>query len=129
MNRILYWVTTGLIILVVGIGSFADIFKVEAVRQGVLHVGFPEYILPFLGVMKLLGTIAVVVPVFRRLREAAYAGIIFYFIGATYCHIAVGDGFDKYAVTLVILAITVLSYWYSLKLYGEYNGGVHLKTA
>jgi hypothetical protein len=128
MNTILYWVTTGLVILAVGLGSFADIFKVEAVRQGILHVGFPEYMLPFLGVMKLLGTIAIVVPALRRFREAAYAGIIFYFIGATYCHLAVGDGIDKYGVTLFILALTIASYWYSLKLYGEYEG-MTVKTA
>lgn len=123
MNTIIYWITTGLVILAVGLGSFADIFKIEAVKQGILHVGFPEYMLPFLGVMKLLGTITIVVPLLHRFREAAYAGVIFYFVGATYCHLAVGDGIDKYGPTLIILAITILSYWYSLKLFGKYKEG------
>ncbi len=68
--------------------------------------------------MKILGTLAILVPALCRFKEAVYAGMIFYFIGATYCHIAVGDGVDKFGVTLFILGIVVVSYLYSLKVRG-----------
>ncbi|NJO03456.1 MAG: DoxX family protein [Bacteroidia bacterium] len=106
---------TSLVILTVGLGSFADILKIEAVRESISRAGFPEYLLPFLGVMKLLGTTAIVVPAFSRFREAAYAGIIFYFIGASYVHFAIGDGLGGAAIPLFILAVTVVSYLYALK--------------
>lgn len=113
-NTIIYRISTALVILAVGVGSFADILQVDAVKEGIKHVGFPEYILPFLGVMKLLGTITILTPALRRFHEAAYAGIIFYFTGATYCHIAVGDTAAQYGVTAAILAVVIISYLYSL---------------
>ncbi|MEM1323593.1 MAG: DoxX family protein, partial [Bacteroidota bacterium] len=72
--------------------------------------------LPFFGVMKILGTAAILIPAFSQFKEAAYAGLIFYFIGAVYCHIAVGDGADKFGAPLFILIAIIVSYIFSNKL-------------
>lgn len=111
-KNIIYWASTILVLLAVGLGSFADLLKIEAIKQSTAHIGFPEYIIPFLGVLKLLGSIVIVLPLAIRFREAAYAGMIFYFIGATYCHLAIGDGADKWGVTAFILIIILASYFY-----------------
>ena len=114
-NKVTYWVATTLVLLMAGLGGLADIFQVEAIRESTQGIGFPLYVLPFFGTLKILGSLAIIVPALSRFREAAYAGFIFYFIGAVYCHIAVGDGIDKIAPPLFILAMVILSYLSMLK--------------
>jgi uncharacterized membrane protein YphA (DoxX/SURF4 family) len=111
-KTIIYWISTVLVLLAVGLGSFADLLKIDAIKQSTAHIGFPEYIIPFLGILKLLASITIVLPAAIRFREAAYAGMVFYFVGATYCHVAVGDGADKWGTTLVILIIILVSYFF-----------------
>ena len=115
-DKIIYWIATSLIVLFIGLGSFADIFKIQAIKDSIKHLGFPEYIIPFFGVAKLLATIAIVIAPLKRFKEAAYACLISFFIGATYCHIVLGDGADKYGTTLFILITLTISLIYSNKL-------------
>ena len=116
INKIIYWVVTACIILFIGLGSFADLLKIEPIKESIKHIGFPEYIIPFFGLAKLLATIVILIPALKRFKEAAYAGLIYFFVGATYCHFAVGDGIDKWGITLFILITVIVSYIYSLKL-------------
>ena len=115
-NKIIYWVATSLVILFIGLGSFADLFTIEPIKESFKHIGFPEYMIPFFGLAKLLATLAILIPTLKKFKEAAYAGLIYYFIGANYCHFAVGDGIDKYGITLFILLTVVVSYLFSNKL-------------
>jgi len=115
-NNIIYWIATSLVILMVGVGSVADILQIDVIKESISSIGFPLYVLPFFGVMKLLGTITILVPALRRFKEAAYSGLMFYFMGAVYCHIAVGDGLEKIGAPLFILAAIVVSYLYSKKI-------------
>ena len=112
-NQIIYWISTALVILIAGIGSIADLIQIEPVRESITAIGFPLYVLPFFGVMKILGTAAITVPALARFKEAAYAGLVFYFLGAVYCHVAVGDGLDKLGAPLLILLAIGVSYIYS----------------
>jgi hypothetical protein len=112
-KRVIYWISTGLVFLFVGIGSFADLFKIEAVRDSFKHISFPEYMLPFFGVAKLAGSITIMMNSPKILSEWAYAGIVFYFVGASYIHLIVGDGLDKIGITLFMLTITFSSYRFS----------------
>ena len=70
------------------------------------HLGYPNYIIPFLGVAKTLGIIAILIPGFPRIKEWAYAGLFFDLAGATYSQIGT-DGF-KPAVLIMILPIGFL---------------------
>ncbi len=115
-NKIIYWVATSCVILFIGLGSFADLFKIEPIQESFKHIGFPGYIIPFFGMAKLFGTLAILIPALKRFKEAAYAGLIYYFVGATYAHLAVNDGVDKYGITVFILLTVIVSYIYSNKL-------------
>lgn len=114
-SKVFYWSSTVLVILIVGLGSFADLLQIEPIKESFKHIGFPPYMLPFFGVVKLLGCVGILMKSKPMLREWAYAGIIFYFIGATYIHIALGDGIDKIGTTLMILSLTSTSYYFSKK--------------
>lgn len=79
------------------------------------HLGYPPYLLPFIGVAKILGVIAVLVPGFPRLKEWAYAGLVFDLIGAFYSHLAVGDPVSYWIFPLIALALVFGSYFFYRK--------------
>jgi hypothetical protein len=74
------------------------------------HLQYPLYLGKLLGVLKILGVIAIVVPGFPRLKEWDYAGFTFDLIGATYGQIAVGDPAGKWAFMFVFFIVLAISY-------------------
>src|SRR6478752_7005632 len=79
---IAYWVTTALVVFELALGGVWDILRVAQVRGLIERLGYPLYFLVILGIWKLLGTVALVIPRFPRLKEWAYAGVIFDLTGA-----------------------------------------------
>ena len=78
---------------------------------GITHLGYPIYSLTILGVWKILGVVAVLIPKFPLLKEWAYAGFFFVMTGAAFSHIAVGDPMKELVPSLLLLVLTVVS-WY-----------------
>ncbi len=89
---IAYWVTTGLAAAELALGGVWDILQRPYVRAVIDHLGYPRYFLVILGVWKVLGAVALVVPRFPRVKEWAYAGAVFNYTGAIASHLTVGDG-------------------------------------
>ncbi|MCY9659705.1 DoxX family protein [Paenibacillus chondroitinus] len=87
-----YWIFTALVVLFMGMGAIGDTVKAASAVELFKHLGYPDYLLPFLGIAKILGVIAILIPGFPRIKEWAYAGLIFDLTGAVYSTIAV-DGF------------------------------------
>lgn len=87
-----YWIFTVLVVLFMGVGAITDTVKATAAVDLFKHLGYPEYLLPFLGIAKIIGVIAILIPGIPRIKEWAYAGLIFDLTGAVYSTIAV-DGF------------------------------------
>lgn len=112
-TKIIYWAFTGLFAALMLMSSIPDILSVPQAKEMIgTHLGYPLYIIPFLGVAKLLGIIAVVVPGFPRLKEWAYAGFIFDFTGAMYSGIAVGDPASSWLLIIIPIAVLAGSYIY-----------------
>ena len=113
-NKIIYWISTIWLafgMLTVGAGQF---FKMKAGQGGVdmiTHLGYPVYLLTILGVWKILGVIAVLIPKFPLLKEWAYAGFFFIMSGAMFSHVASGDSVNKIFPSLLLLILTMVS-WY-----------------
>jgi hypothetical protein len=110
-NKIIYWVATTLLSLGMLSGGFAQIFRVKENVDGLVHLGFPLYLMSILGVWKLLGVMAILIPGFPLLKEWAYAGFFFAMSGAVISHIASGDSFAYYLAPFLFAILTVLS-WY-----------------
>src|SRR5215813_12738917 len=87
---IAYWVTTALVVFELVVGGAWDILRVPQVRGLIEHLGYPLYFLVILGIWKLLGAVALVIPRFPRLKEWAYAGVIFDLTGAVASLLASG---------------------------------------
>jgi uncharacterized membrane protein YphA (DoxX/SURF4 family) len=105
-----YWVTTGLLVFAVLSGGVAELARVPGNIEGILALGYPLYFVTIIGFWKVLGSIALLVPRFPRLKEWAYAGIFFNMTGAAVSHLVVGDEV-WHAIVTSSLAVLTLASW------------------
>lgn len=77
-----YLVTTALVVFELAMGGVWDLLRVPQVRGLIERLGYPSYFLVILGTWKLLGAVALTIPRFPRLKEWAYAGVLFDLTGA-----------------------------------------------
>jgi uncharacterized membrane protein YphA (DoxX/SURF4 family) len=110
-RQIAYWATTGLTAFVFLSGGVMDVVQPPDVIKGMTDLGYPVYFTTILGVWKVLGGIVVLAPRLPRLKEWAYAGMIFDLTGATLSHVAHGDDAFHIVVPLILAGIVVAS-WY-----------------
>jgi hypothetical protein len=111
-TKITYWILTGLLAAMLGIGAVYDAISAPEAVEHITRIGYPTYLVPFLGVMKLLGLIAILVPGYPRIKEWAYAGLTYDVFGALYSHIAFGDTIQMWGGLIVGLALIAASYFY-----------------
>jgi uncharacterized membrane protein YphA (DoxX/SURF4 family) len=105
-----YWISTGLVGLDFLVGGAFQIARSPEAVQGFAHLGYPTYFVILVGIWKLLGAIALLVPGFPRLKEWAYAGIFFDLTGAVVSIVAVGDGWGPAMLPLAFLVLAVASW-------------------
>lgn len=109
-RQIGYWAATALTVFAFGFGGIVDFARGSEVATGMAHLGYPLYFAAILGAWKVLGAIAVGLPRFPRLKEWAYAGMVFDLSGAAFSHAASGDPAGK-ILTPVVVLIIVLASW------------------
>lgn len=110
-NKIIYWTSTILLSLGMFSGGAAQLFRAKENVEGIIHLGYPVYFLGILGVWKILGVVALLVPQFPLLKEWAYSGFFFAMTGAVISHMASGDNFTLYSAPLVFSLLVMVS-WY-----------------
>jgi len=108
-RRIVYWASTGLVVVSAVFAAFAYLSGGPQAVQGFAHVGYPQQLRIILGIAKPLGAIALVVPGFRKLKEWAYAGFTFAWISAFVAHYLVKDRPTVF-VPLILLVLLFVSY-------------------
>ena len=112
----IYWILTGLAAAMMLLSSIPNILSVpDAVDLVVKHLGYPSYFLPMIGVAKLAGAIAILVPGFPRIKEWAYAGLIYDLTAAIYSAISVGDPASQWLPIFVPIILLASSYIYHHK--------------
>jgi hypothetical protein len=109
--KVIFWTATSLIFLFEGVMP-AFTGNSEMAVEGIRHLGYPDYFGPHLNIMKILGAIALMVPMIKgRLKEWAYAGLFFDFLWAFISHGMVdGFGHSQTLFVLVPFAIWTASY-------------------
>jgi putative copper export protein len=115
-DKIIYWTATTLIALFEGVMPVLT-SQTELAKEGIRHLGYPEYFGTALVIFKVLGVLAIVIPQMpKRVKEWAYAGFTFDFLFATISHGAI-DGLNFQAFfPLIVLAVLLVSYVYYHKL-------------
>jgi len=110
-TKITYWIITGLFSAFMVFSSIPDLLSSPEAVAFLKHLGYPAYIVPFLGFAKLLGVAAILIPGFPRIKEWAYAGLFYDLIGAIYSGIS-NDGFDPMMLTMVLpVSFLFISYF------------------
>lgn len=112
-TRITYWILTVLFALYMAFTALPDILQVPDAVKFMRLLGYPDYFTPFIGYAKLLGCIAILIPGYPRVKEWAYAGLVFDLVGATYSQIGAGIAEAGGIVfMLVSLALAFASYYF-----------------
>lgn len=109
MKKYLYWGSTILLALMMA-GSGTMYFLAEDVAKTFAQLGFPDYFRIELGVAKILGAIALVVPLPRAVKEWTYAGFTISFVSAVIAHLASGDPISTAIPPIVAFLILATSY-------------------
>lgn len=111
-TNILYWTFTGLFGAFMLFSGITNIMVTPEAIALFEKLGYPTYLIAFLGVAKFLGAIAILVPGYPRLKEWAYAGLFFDLLGATYSGIMVDGLQPEMAFMLLFFGLEALSYVY-----------------
>ncbi|MFE3026917.1 DoxX family protein [Nocardia tengchongensis] len=109
-SALLYWSATVLVAAELVVGGWWDIARTSNVREVIVHLGYPTYFLVILGVWKLLGAAALLLPRFPLVKEWAYAGALFVYTGAVASHLTTGYKLIEVPILTVMAALTVISW-------------------
>ena len=110
-NKIIYWIATLWLALGMLSTGIVQLIKMKEEADMMAHLGYPLYFLTILGIWKILGVLAVLIPKFPLLKEWAYAGFFFAMSGAAISHLVVGDGAEEFFGPVLLLILIVVS-WY-----------------
>lgn len=113
-NKIIYWVATiwlALGMAVTGIGQLLNVQTGPGSVEMIQHLHYPLYLLNLLGVLKIMGTVVILIAGAKLLKEWAYAGFFFLMVGAVGSHLFMGDPISKLLPALLLFVLTLIS-WY-----------------
>lgn len=110
-NKIIYWIATGWLCLGMVSTGLVQLIRIDEEAANFTQLGYPLYLMTIIGLWKLLGVIAVLLPKFPLVKEWAYAGFFFAMTGAFLSHLIVGDPAIELFGPALLLVLTVIS-WY-----------------
>ncbi len=110
-DKIIYWVATIWLSLGMLSTGIVQLLKIEEEVQKIDILGYPSYFLTIIGIWKVLGVVAILIPKFPLVKEWAYAGFFFLMTGALFTHFASGDSAIAYFGASLLLVLGFLS-WY-----------------
>ena len=110
IKTITYWSVTSVLTFILLFSGIGALTKQEFLIESMHNIDFPLYVMNILGTDYVLGAIAIIIPGFPRLKEWAYAGVVFAMTAALSSHISIGDTFANMVLPIVILLLTIASY-------------------
>ena len=113
-NKIIYWIATIWLALGMFSTGMVQLFKQKegpGAIDSMTQLGYPVYLLTILGVWKILGVVALLIPKYPLLKEWAYAGFFFIMTGALLSHILAGSPVAEMFPSTLLLVLTIVS-WY-----------------
>jgi uncharacterized membrane protein YphA (DoxX/SURF4 family) len=110
-NKIIYWIATLWLSLGMVSSGIVQIIHLKEEVDMMTHLGYPLYFLTIIGVWKMLGVIAILVPKFPLVKEWAYSGFFIAMTGAVISHVIVGDDPKESFGPVLLIVLTIVS-WY-----------------
>jgi hypothetical protein len=127
--KIIYWISTVWLALGMVSTGMVQLLKVEEEVENITQLGYPVYFLTLLGICKILGVVAVLIPKFPLLKEWAYAGFFFAMFGAIFSHIASGNSVSEIFPPLLLLTLTVISWYFKPARLSARQADVHVEKS
>lgn len=109
-RQVFYWTATVLTALAFLVPGLGNLIRAPHIADDMAHLGYPPYFLTILGTWKVLGAIVVLAPRAARLKEWAYAGMIFDLTGAATSRVVMGDAAPTAIVPLIIACVVFVSW-------------------
>jgi uncharacterized membrane protein YphA (DoxX/SURF4 family) len=79
-RNIIFWIATIWLSLGMLSSGIVQLLQLKEETEFIINLGYPNYVLPILGVWKILGVIAILIPRYPLLKEWAYAGFFYYWL-------------------------------------------------
>ena len=109
---IIYWIATGLMSFGMLASGIQQVLRTNTMIDMMGHLGYPIYFMSIIGIWKILGVLAILIPGFKLVKEWAYAGLFFTMTGALVSHLACGDYGIKEIIGPVMQTIFIILSWY-----------------
>jgi len=111
-THIAYWILTALFSAFMFFSSYGGItLQPDALALMHDHLGYPSYFIRLISVAKLMGAIAILLPMVPpRVKEWAYFGFFIDLVVGTISFMAVGDPLSSWAPMLLFIALLILAY-------------------
>ncbi|MEL7500697.1 MAG: DoxX family protein [Planctomycetota bacterium] len=109
-SQVAYWVLTGLFCFAMGAAGVMNLMGVESQQEAMAKLSYPSYLMTILGVAKVAGVVALLMPKMPLLKEWAYAGFTFDLLGASASHAFSQHSIPEIVVPLVVLGVAAGSY-------------------
>jgi len=109
-NKIIYWIATIWLALGMVSTGIVQLMKSKEDVDMMTRLGYPVYFLTIIGVWKILGVIAILIPKFPLLKEWTYAGFFFLMSGAVISHLIVGDAAKEFFGPMLLIILTMVSW-------------------
>lgn len=111
-QKITYWFFTIWLSLGMVSTGIVQIIHMDEEVDKMKELGYPAYFLTIIGIWKLSGVIAILLPKFPLVKEWAYAGFFFLTSGAIFSHLATGDAAANYFGPVLLFVLTIISWYY-----------------
>jgi uncharacterized membrane protein YphA (DoxX/SURF4 family) len=108
--NIAYWIVTGIFSAFMFLSSISNVMSSPDAVAIFKQLGYPVYLLPFLGIAKMLGAVALLIPGFPRVKEWAYAGLAFDLLGAVYSFFCIGMSIAESSFMILPISFLIASY-------------------
>lgn len=120
-TKIIYWIAVVLFAAFMAFTAIPDVMLSNEAVVFIAHLGYPKYFIVFIGVAKILGSIAILIPNFPRVKEWAYAGLFFDLIAAVVSMVAVEGFAPQMSFMLLPFILGIVAYIFNHKYYQTYK--------
>jgi hypothetical protein len=111
-DNLIFWIVTGLFLGFMLFSAIQEVIPTADSKAFLSHLGYADYVNRLLGILKILGIFAILVPGYPRIKEFAYAGFLFDLVGATYSGLATDGFMPQIFFMLVFFLFWGVSYAY-----------------
>ena len=107
-----YWTLTGLFSAFMIFSSIGGLtLNEQAVEYLHVKMGYPLYFIQWFSVFKVLGAIAILLPLPSRVKEWAYFGFFIDLVTALFSFLAINEPVSVWAPMLLFIAVLLVAYW------------------